>query len=178
MNTLQIERYKNGRFKTGDRIWARKEKLNFVCSICGMKYSRHESQSIAKRNVCSLKCYWESKKGEKQTQCMTKESIDKISKALKGKRQPWNENEKHHEWKGDNAGYIAFHQWLKRKYGKANKCENPDCVYPRENANGKIMYKPKRHEWSLIHGFEHGHYKERYWQLCKSCHVIYDMQKI
>jgi len=30
---------------------------------------------------------------------------------------------KHHNWKGENAGYDAKHYWLKRHYGKASKCE-------------------------------------------------------
>lgn len=171
--TLQTKRDEMGRFIKGERPWDRKEKLNFICSVCGRKYQRHESQSISKRKVCSPKCYWESKKGEKQNQCYTKNARKKISKALTGKKQPWNDNEKHHEWKGNKASYTAFHQWLKRKYGKANKCENPKCVYPRMTANG-ILWSPKRFEWAKIHGYEHDHKRENYWQLCKSCHAIYD----
>lgn len=66
-------------------------------------------------------------------------------------------------WKGEEAGYFAFHEWLRSYYGKAYHCENPEC-------DGKS----KRFEWSLLRGKEHGHIRENYWQLCKSCHTKYD----
>ena len=71
--------------------------------------------------------------------------------------------EKHYLWKGKEASYFAFHDWLRRHHGKANKCESPSC-----------RGKSKRFEYALLKGKEHGHSRENYWMLCKSCHVTYD----
>ena len=156
------------------------ERVTKKCENCHHEYSKLPCQLKAKISLCSRKCYWEYKKGKPVTHLLEKdgkfkkEIADKISKALTGIPQPHNINEKHHEWKGDKASYFAFHMWLIRKYGKANKCESLDCVYPRKNANGKILLKPNRYEWSLVHGQEHGHYRDRYWMLCASCHRKYD----
>lgn len=72
--------------------------------------------------------------------------------------------EKSPNWKGNGACYDAFHIWLKYRHGKANHCENQDC-------NGKS----KKYEWALIKGKTYEHKRENYMQLCKSCHVKYDM---
>lgn len=98
----------------------------------------------------------------------------KISISLSNKRQPWIQKEKHPNWKGDNASYFAIHAWLLREYGKANKCENLSCKYPRKNANGSLLLKPKRFEWALIHGCHYQHNRNNYMMLCASCHRKYD----
>ena len=74
-----------------------------------------------------------------------------------------------------NPGYTAIHVRLRTKYGNASKCENPDCVYPRYDGRGKWMKKPKKYEYALIHGEEHGE-RENYMTLCCSCHRIYDLK--
>ena len=99
----------------------------------------------------------------------------KVSRALKGRPNPNIQDEKHHAWKGKKAGYYSFHTWLKRKYGKADKCENPHCIYPRWSEDGKrYMKAPKRFEWALIHGKTHDHKITSYQKLCASCHRLYD----
>ncbi len=88
------------------------------------------------------------------------------------------QKEKNFKWKGEEASYYAFHIWLFTNFGKANKCENPECKYPRKNKNNQIIYQPKRFHWALIHGKEHGHFRENYFMLCASCHKLYDMDLI
>ena len=64
-------------------------------------------------------------------------------------------------WKGNNVGYGALHDWVKRLNGKANKCE--DCGTTTS----------RRYEWTNISGKykrELGDWK----QLCTRCHVITD----
>lgn len=82
--------------------------------------------------------------------------------------------EKSNAWKGEKAGYFAFHEWLRVNFGSADKCEMPGCTYPRKNRAQRVIYKPKGFHWSLIHGNEHGHFRENYWMLCHSCHALYD----
>jgi len=60
--------------------------------------------------------------------------------------------------------YNNCHAYINRKYGKASKCENPECEY--EN--------PKRFEWALLKGREYSKDINDYIQLCPSCHRYYD----
>lgn len=115
-----------------------------------------------------------AKKGKPVPHLHKAEVHQKISVTLKGVPQLDRRDDGHWTWKADKASYTAFHQWLRRRYGRADRCEHPGCVYPRVNANGKILRAPSMFHWSLIHGYEHGHYRERYWRLCVSCHALYD----
>lgn len=77
----------------------------------------------------------------------------------KGRKFPDTQGEKHFAWKGEKAGLIPKHLWIKRYYGKANKCQNPCCKY----AN------PKRYEWANISG-KYLRDISDWMQLCPSCH--------
>jgi hypothetical protein len=67
-------------------------------------------------------------------------------------------------WKGDNAKYFSYHNWLKLHYGRPKKCESPTC-------NGKS----KNFHWAIKKGFHHSHNRKNYLRLCVSCHRKYDM---
>ncbi|MEK6879365.1 MAG: hypothetical protein AABY22_07155 [Nanoarchaeota archaeon] len=71
--------------------------------------------------------------------------------------------ENHYHWKGDKIGYEALHKWLRRIYGNANKCENPDCK--------SIV---KTYEYALLKRKKYERKRENFWQLCRSCHRKYD----
>lgn len=60
--------------------------------------------------------------------------------------------------------YAGIHYWLKKKYGKATKCEKVDC-----------LGRSQRYEWALKP--KHKYLKKRinFFQLCKSCHIKLDM---
>jgi hypothetical protein len=60
--------------------------------------------------------------------------------------------------------YRIVHDWINLHYGKAHKCENPIC-------NGKS----KTFEYCLKKGKQHERNIENYFQLCRSCHRLYDM---
>lgn len=77
-------------------------------------------------------------------------------------------------WKGKNAGYNAIHQWIKKNYGQANRCENKKCVYPRKNKAGEVLLKPGKFDWALLHGKEYDHERSNFIMLCTSCHRKYD----
>lgn len=84
---------------------------------------------------------------------------------------------RHNMWKGVLAGYDAKHMFIKKHYGKAKKCENPKCRYPRYNKKGRLMHRPKRYEWANTTG-TYTHNVEDYIQLCPSCHRLYDNGKL
>ncbi len=66
-------------------------------------------------------------------------------------------------WKGDKVGYKALHRWLKDNFGKANKCENPECEG-----------KSKLFEWAKLKGKKYSHNRKNFQMLCRSCHRKYD----
>jgi hypothetical protein len=78
------------------------------------------------------------------------------------------------EWLRNDIGYGAYHSWLRLHHGKATKCENKLCVYPRVDSYGKVEEKPRRYEWALIKGKVYSRSPEDYMQLCVSCHRRYD----
>ena len=79
-----------------------------------------------------------------------------------------------YNWKGDGASYTAKHIWISKHYGKANKCENMECKYPRINANNVVIEKPKRYEWANL-SKKYKRDKSDFIQLCASCHRRWDM---
>jgi len=62
--------------------------------------------------------------------------------------------------------YYNVHQWLRHRYGNANKCESPECEG-----------KSKTFQWALLKGKSYKHNRENFWMLCRSCHRKYDMTK-
>jgi hypothetical protein len=106
---------------------------------------------------------------------MSEESRQKLSqghkaKGIKPNVKFYGRGIKNPIWKGDEAGYSALHKWLKYNFGKAVKCENPECSYPRKSKRGKLMVKAFTFHWAN----KSGEYKRDisdWWQLCISCHM-------
>lgn len=72
-------------------------------------------------------------------------------------------NEKNHNWKGDDVGYSALHQWLKRNKPKSKVCEI--C-----GGKKKLDLASKTHEYTR-------NFDEYQW-LCRSCHSIQDSRHL
>lgn len=89
------------------------------------------------------------------------------------KDSPLMRGENHYMWKGEDVGYRALHHWIIRMYGKATKCENESCFYPRFSKRGVWMEKPMRYEWANISG-KYRRHRDDYKQMCPSCHRMYD----
>lgn len=62
--------------------------------------------------------------------------------------------------------YSAVHYWLKKKYGKATKCENKECKGTSTN-----------YEWAKKKECEYEKKRENFIMLCKSCHAKQDITK-
>ena len=67
--------------------------------------------------------------------------------------------ERHPQWKGEEAGYMATHNWLRRHKEKSGVCV--EC--------GKIG----RTDWANISG-EYLRDLDDYRELCRGCHIIAD----
>lgn len=63
---------------------------------------------------------------------------------------------------GDDVGYSGLHDWISYHYGKAIKCEH--CG----KTSGRIEWANKSHEYKR--------HRSDWLQLCKKCHVKYDIQ--
>lgn len=62
-----------------------------------------------------------------------------------------------------NDEYIYIHSYLRVKYGRAYKCENPLCE----------MRSPS-FSWALIRGKKYELKENNFVQLCQRCHSEYD----
>ena len=78
--------------------------------------------------------------------------------------------EKNHWWKGDKIGYGGLHIWLRKTFGKANKCEMCGIT---EAPKRKIKF----FQWAKLHNCEYERKRENFWMLCCPCHRKYDGYK-
>lgn len=69
-----------------------------------------------------------------------------------------------HMWKGDDAGYQAFHLWVQSSRGKPNRCSACDTTS-----------SASRFEWANLTS----HYEDinDYIRLCAPCHRRYDTRR-
>ena len=92
-----------------------------------------------------------------------KKASDKTKKLMSKQRS----GENGYQWKGDEVGYFALHNWVRRERGKAEYCEHCGkestiSKYGRNNiqwANKSHKYLRKKTDWI---------------SLCISCHKKYD----
>ena len=64
-------------------------------------------------------------------------------------------------WKGEQAGYIAIHMWIKKHWGRPDHCDMCYCESASryEWCNRDKLYRRIRGDWL---------------QMCPSCHRKYD----
>lgn len=117
-----------------------------VCRVCNK--SRYIKRSRLKNfRYCSYKCAGVSKRG----------IVPLMAFKVRDKRIT---GEGNYQWKGDNAGYIAKHRWIKKWYGEPKLCESCGIKNKKYNwANISGKYKRDINDWK---------------QLCISCHRKYD----
>jgi len=59
--------------------------------------------------------------------------------------------------------YRRIHHWLRREYGNADYCEKEEC-----------LGKSTTYDWALKKGKIYEYKRENFFQLCRSCHMLYD----
>ncbi|MFH2030829.1 MAG: hypothetical protein ABIJ40_09490 [Bacteroidota bacterium] len=156
-----------------------RKRITLECKKCGKK---HEvKKSYAERGYgkfCSNSCYFlsdEVKKGgrsclgiPRSKETRQKISLSKIGKPIGslGKECRTKQGENHYAWKGDAVGYFALHAWIRRKWGKACRCEQCGLDKVPEGfsrffqwANIDHLYKRNKDDWK---------------QLCIKCHKAFD----
>lgn len=133
-------------------------------------------KKISNANKISLKKYFQTEKGKEQAKAHSKKlSGRKLSEAHKHKiRLSAPKGERNKAWKGESVSYRAIHLWVQNILGKACKCSNRSCFYPRKNRRGSIMLKPIKYDWANISG-EYKRDLSDWIQLCRSCHMLMDL---
>lgn len=132
-----------------------------ACKNCGSdNYSSLSRIKAGRGNFCSPLCYWHYMKGKpngRKGMIFSAEIREKMSIGSKGKKS----NEKNSQWKGDQVGYFALHNWVKRHLGKPLSCKMEDltCKGKFEWANISRKYLRDLTDWM---------------SLCKSHHYRYD----
>ena len=151
-----------------------KGKVTKLCIICGIPF---ESYISANNKSCSRKCHLVRIHAP---EVYKKIGLAQVGRPSPNKGIPMSEAQKQNlsrlakergaippsQWKGDDITYNSLHWWLRREYGSADHCEAIDC-------DGKS----KKYEWALIKGKEYERKRVNFMQLCKSCHVKYDMNE-
>lgn len=122
------------------------------------------------KSFCSRSCRNKTitTKGQKKTE----EHKQKIGAAIKGNKRPdlshrnktdnpTKRGSEHDRWQGDDVGYIALHQWLRRNHTFPESCEKCGSKNSLHISNKTNVYNRDRENW---------------WILCASCHKKYDNQ--
>ncbi len=97
---------------------------------------------------------------------LSEERKKQISESLKGGTREniktWH-NEGHPRWKGEDAGYVSKHMWVRKHKGKPLVCEH--CGVTREEK--RLSWANKDHKYRRV--------LSDYIPLCYPCHKKYDI---
>lgn len=117
------------------------------CNNCDNKIDYRNISGLCRFCKFCIDCGKNVSRNSKKGRCKSC-----LNKNLFGSNNP--------NWKDSGLTYTAIHRWIKKYYGKADRCENKKCNY--EN--------PHHYEWDNI---SEKYLKDRKdWQrLCVSCHV-------
>lgn len=146
---------------------SRNSLLKRECVICGNTFEYWAYRTNAK--CCSLKCvrvFQDSESFKEQISLKHKgkeipeEVRRKLSEAQKGKRK----GIENHLWKGDQVGYRAIHEWIRRERGSPDQCEH--CGIIGSEAGKRLVWANKSHEYKRE--------LDDWIRLCYPCHRKHD----
>lgn len=87
--------------------------------------------------------------------------VRSVAQAAKIANNGFKRNDKHPNWKGDDAGYQALHAWVRLRKGKPSVCEKCGTT------------DAKKYEWANI-SHEYKRDVDDWIRLCTSCHRYFD----
>jgi len=84
----------------------------------------------------------------------------------KGKKNPNWKGGRERRYGGVSCGlYNTVHDWLKKNYGKADMCQNPNC-----------SEKSKNYQWAKKLEKKYEKKRANFFMLCAICHSNYDKE--
>lgn len=119
----------------------------------GKRFVKGNSPPVHKDDCRCFRC-------DRKNWVVSKETINKIRKSNLGQKHPTIQGENNHNWMGDDVGYTALHDWVKRNLGKAFWCTFCFSMVNVQWANISHEYKRDLTDWI---------------QLCVKCHKRYDL---
>jgi len=140
-----------------------KSKIQHQCRVCGIEFETWRFRRNVK--TCSKECsltyqktpeYREALRQKHLGKVISAETRAKISEAQKGKRTGTD----NHLWKGDDVGYRAMHDWIRREKGLPRECEH--CG----SSKRRLVWANKSHEYRRD--------VDDWMRLCYPCHRKYD----
>lgn len=124
------------------------------CRICGELFYVYPSR--VNRRYCSKKCCDLDKIGKPPPN----KGVKGLQGANAGSFKTGNNIGPNHPlWKGDDCGYVALHNWVKRHRGPAVKCTFCGSMKRVQWANRSNKYLRDLNDWIT---------------LCQVCHAKYD----
>ena len=130
----------------------------FTC-LCGKEFVRY-GEKAKRAKYCSKRCQYEN--ATRPSGLTYKIKVKNRAWFAKGHfpARPFPKGFLPSNFKGDDVGYDALHDWVKRHYGVAVKCEHCGKTEGKFHwANRSWKYKRDIDDWM---------------QLCPKCHRKYD----
>lgn len=166
-------------FKSGITPWNKGGGLSIVCIVCGKeKYFALNQHKKGEKKYCSAKCYHEDAKGKcsswnkgksgytlkrkgKTIICVVcgTEKYYEANEHKKRERKYCSPKCYHKDTEKEILSYSGLHNWIKREYGKAERCEECGATEYVDWANISQTYIKDISDWK---------------QLCRKHHIAFD----
>jgi len=147
------------RKRWADQEFRDKMLQTLVVARLNMKAHGHSPETRLKMSV-SAKRAGTGKWSKGRT--MPEEFKRKMSIAMTGK--------KNHRWVGTSC--RSEHVWRMRTFGKADRCENKLCLYPKTNQRGEVTGSPAGFRWASLAG-DKGRDRKNWTMLCNHCFAAF-----
>lgn len=123
------------------------------CEVCDKEFKTYPSRiKMGSGKYCSKECCLKE----------TNKVLEANGKGTRFKKGEM-ENEKHPNWKGDDASYSAVHHWVKRKLGKPKECILCNSKENVQWANKSHKYKRQLNDWIPLCYHCHREYDKGHW---------------
>lgn len=144
----------------------------YNCEACNTEFKRKRG-TVGR--FCRPQCYWSTLKGNSYSgnrgknfsgmsgKSHSEETKEKMRAIRSGKSCPWQENERHHGWKGEEVSYRSLHSWVVRKKGQPDTCTQ--C--------GTSGLTGRQIHWANVDG-KYRRKLEDFIRMCRDCHTSYD----
>lgn len=172
-NTFQAERNRRIFCSIDCTLKSKERKSIITCFYCKKKFKVHTCRIKRGTNLyCSKQCSFTGRHRQQDSICQVcskvfRTYIKNFAKYCSKKCFGFdNRAENNYLWKGKQANYRSQHNWIQRRLGKANFCEQ--CGL-NKIPNGKKRF----FQWANI---SHKYLRDTsdYKSLCLICHKLYD----